>query len=202
MEKTKKQIQSEETRSKIIRVTSQLLVKNGYIGTSISEIAKAAGLTKGALYHHFDDKESLVFEVIKSVRRTWSIYVSKRVFKERGAINRLNVLFSAHNQLLKNDSTICLVMSSLISEIEGLSNDFKSEIKRMYNDMLLFIERIIKKGQTKNEIIKDLDTKNTAFIIVGMLRWMGCSPLYKLMDFEHEDTVIAAKKLLLLNIRA
>ena len=37
----------------------------GYQGTSIDRIARAAGVTKGALYYHFRDKEELLFEAVK-----------------------------------------------------------------------------------------------------------------------------------------
>ena len=36
----------------------------GYQATSIDRIAKAAGLTKGAIYYHFKDKEDLLFEAV------------------------------------------------------------------------------------------------------------------------------------------
>jgi len=38
----------------------------GYQGASIDRIAKAAGLTKGAIYYHFKDKEELLFEAVKN----------------------------------------------------------------------------------------------------------------------------------------
>src|SRR5215813_7907432 len=37
----------------------------GYQGTSIDRIATAAGVTKGALYYHFRDKEELLFEAVQ-----------------------------------------------------------------------------------------------------------------------------------------
>ncbi len=38
----------------------------GYQGASIDRIAKAAGLTKGAIYYHFKDKEALLFAAVKN----------------------------------------------------------------------------------------------------------------------------------------
>src|ERR1700752_940810 len=37
----------------------------GYQGTTIDRIARAAGVTKGAIYYHFRDKEELLFEAVK-----------------------------------------------------------------------------------------------------------------------------------------
>ena len=36
--------------------------KNGYVGTSLSDITQATGLTKGAIYGNFKDKEALAIE--------------------------------------------------------------------------------------------------------------------------------------------
>jgi len=43
----------------------KLFVKKGYKGSSVAEITKEAGLTRGALYCHFETKEHLAREIIK-----------------------------------------------------------------------------------------------------------------------------------------
>jgi AcrR family transcriptional regulator len=50
---------SERSRSGILEAALQLFSKQGYRGTSIREIAEAAGLSTGNVYHHFPDKEAL-----------------------------------------------------------------------------------------------------------------------------------------------
>lgn len=53
---------SERTRQYIIETVAPVFNKFGYIGTSMSEIAKATGLTKGAVYGNFKNKEELAVE--------------------------------------------------------------------------------------------------------------------------------------------
>ena len=50
---------SERSRAMILEAALQLFSKHGYRGTSIREIAEAAGLSTGNVYHHFPDKEAL-----------------------------------------------------------------------------------------------------------------------------------------------
>lgn len=50
---------SERSRSVILDAALRLFSKQGYRGTSIREIAEAAGLSTGNVYHHFPDKETL-----------------------------------------------------------------------------------------------------------------------------------------------
>lgn len=52
--------QKAETFIDIMRSAEELFMERGYEKTSMKQIAEHSGLTKGALYHHFDSKESLL----------------------------------------------------------------------------------------------------------------------------------------------
>jgi AcrR family transcriptional regulator len=55
------------TRAKLLRVGRRLFARQGFDSTSAEEIVEAAGLTRGALYHHFAGKEGLFREVLEQV---------------------------------------------------------------------------------------------------------------------------------------
>jgi AcrR family transcriptional regulator len=56
----------EATRSAILRAASDLFGRQGYAATSVDEIAAAAGVAKGAVYHHFASKERLFEPVLEA----------------------------------------------------------------------------------------------------------------------------------------
>ena len=55
------------TRAHLIDVATRLFAERGYEDTSIEAVLAAAGVSRGALYHHFDGKEELFFAVVESV---------------------------------------------------------------------------------------------------------------------------------------
>jgi AcrR family transcriptional regulator len=59
-------------RTQLIRAAEKVFASRGYFGATTEEIAKTAGLTKGALYYHFLSKEDIFFAVIKKIARHWT----------------------------------------------------------------------------------------------------------------------------------
>jgi AcrR family transcriptional regulator len=61
--------QGEATRAALVRAAQRLFTRKGYGATSTEEIVRTAKVTRGALYHHFSDKEELfraVFEATEA----------------------------------------------------------------------------------------------------------------------------------------
>jgi AcrR family transcriptional regulator len=56
------------TRQAILDAARELFVERGFAGTSVSDIAVAAETSKGAVYHHFADKEAIFIEVFRSAQ--------------------------------------------------------------------------------------------------------------------------------------
>ncbi len=51
-------------RDDVVRLAGQLFAQKGYRATTVREIADAAGILSGSLYHHFDSKESIGDEIL------------------------------------------------------------------------------------------------------------------------------------------
>jgi len=67
--KSKKVQQGEATRQALLCAARELFGEGGYAETSIDEVAHAAKVTKGALYHHYDGKRELFGAVYEQVKR-------------------------------------------------------------------------------------------------------------------------------------
>lgn len=63
----KRAAQGRATRGQLIEVATRLFAENGYEGTSIEAVLTAAGVSRGALYHHFAGKEALFEAVVSAI---------------------------------------------------------------------------------------------------------------------------------------
>lgn len=61
--------QSGATIANLIKVATREFSKKGYAGASTEAIVRVAGVTRGALYHHFKDKQDLFLAVFKEAQR-------------------------------------------------------------------------------------------------------------------------------------
>src|SRR5487761_1533705 len=74
---------SEGTVSELLRVGRELFAANGYANTSLDAVCTRADVSKGALYHHFSNKESLFLAVYEAeqeaMRRASAAPVRQRI---------------------------------------------------------------------------------------------------------------------------
>jgi AcrR family transcriptional regulator len=63
-----KAAQSAATRAKLLKVARRLFAKHGYSGVGTEEVVKRAGVTRGALYHQFEDKKDLFRAVFEQLQ--------------------------------------------------------------------------------------------------------------------------------------
>lgn len=88
---TRKAEQSDATRSALLRVARELFTQNGYAATSTTEIADRAGLTRGALYHHFAAKEDLFRAVFEEIEAEVADHVAREALAGADALEQLRL---------------------------------------------------------------------------------------------------------------
>jgi TetR/AcrR family transcriptional regulator, acrAB operon repressor len=122
---------SERSREKILEAALRLFSRQGYRGTSIREIADAAGISTGNLYHQFPDKESLFrtllgqyWRAIESPDFPFNRALAKGAFPDDlEALGR-----AARESVRRYRSYVALIYVDVV-EFEGL------HIRRFYQQM-------------------------------------------------------------------
>lgn len=81
-------------REDLIGIARRAFAQHGYAGTSIRVVAEEAGLTKAALFHHFDNKEGMYLEAMRSVLDALGALVAEAARSDTGTafLERLDQL--------------------------------------------------------------------------------------------------------------
>jgi AcrR family transcriptional regulator len=89
---SKRAAQGQATRDQLIEVATRLFAERGYEDTSIEAVLAAAGVSRGALYHHFAGKDALFSAVVDSVENRIAVQLSAVV---AGATDPVDALTAA-----------------------------------------------------------------------------------------------------------
>lgn len=79
MKENLKIIAGRKTIKKLIKISKQLFTERGYDNTTLEDVAKIAGLTRGALYHHFGGKKGLFQAVLENVLYDYFVQLKKKL---------------------------------------------------------------------------------------------------------------------------
>jgi AcrR family transcriptional regulator len=75
----KRAAQGRATRGQLIEVATGLFADHGYEGTSIEAVLTAAGVSRGALYHHFAGKEALFTAVLEALSERITVQLAELI---------------------------------------------------------------------------------------------------------------------------
>ena len=162
----KKKIDSAE---RLLNAAVKLFVKKGYKGSSVAEITKDAGFTRGALYCHFETKEHLAREIIKLFEEKYLNNMVDYVRKEGGSASekfqkmmRFNVWFAGKHP------DLCLFMTMISAEMCGSRNRLEPYLNSVYRKWSEFITKILQEGKRTKEFKKEIDPQMMAWVIIGV----------------------------------
>lgn len=83
---------AERTTAYIIETVAHVFNKHGYVGTSMSDLTQATGLTKGALYGNFENKEALALSAFEYNRNLLLSAIDNALTKEGTAFEKIKNL--------------------------------------------------------------------------------------------------------------
>lgn len=91
-----------DTPTRVLEHAFVLFGRYGYEGVSIGAIAKAAKLSKGALYWHYDDKETLYLDCQRRLHAIFNHYIFDPMRAHDDGVARILLLFTGLGQLLRD----------------------------------------------------------------------------------------------------
>jgi TetR/AcrR family transcriptional repressor of nem operon len=163
-----------DTKEYIIDQAYKLFLQRSYEAVSISDISQAIGLTKGALYHHFLNKE----ELFKAVIDKYLSVIGLIDIKE--GISLSEFIESSIEHVKKIVYTICIdelpfipvnYFSFLIDALRhypGYAAESESLFTGVINKLKVILDNAVKNGEVREDIDTDMTALNFTSISVGI----------------------------------
>ncbi|GAB2571657.1 TetR/AcrR family transcriptional regulator [Gracilibacillus alcaliphilus] len=85
----KNKVETEQTIRNLINIARHHFTEYGYVNTALEEIVKEAGLTRGAVYHHFRNKKGLFLAVFEAIQQEIGEYVETAAAKSNHSWDQL-----------------------------------------------------------------------------------------------------------------
>src|SRR5437867_8085955 len=156
----------EPSRKQLMAAAIDCFARLGYQGTTIDRIARDAGVTKGAVYYHFRDKEELLFEAVKDRIGGFENQVLAEVGPTRDTLATLRQVVDAcffHATVSNHRRFIITLMVEALDTNPGLSAEFRRILRRMR----AFVADLVQRGQKQGTIRRDVAPEMAAAVIAG-----------------------------------
>jgi AcrR family transcriptional regulator len=143
MPRSKEQFQEmrEKTRENILSAALRLFAENGYNGTSINDIAKAANISKGLAYNYFESKQKIMEAIFEELFKEGEkfveiIYKADNPFLQIRAFIELTFKYYEENEERWKLYTALMFQPGMIEEGKKLANYFSEKYNQKMENIL------------------------------------------------------------------
>jgi AcrR family transcriptional regulator len=155
-------------RAEICRTAAQIFRERGYDATSVSDIARALGITKAGLYHYFESKEALLFEIMMYGLERVRDEVIVPVRTMRDPEERLRQLIVRHARIATRGQG---AIAHLGDEIRALPSSGRRQIERRMRIYFDLIRDTLVELKAAGRL-REVDPTVATFGLLGMILWL------------------------------
>jgi AcrR family transcriptional regulator len=161
---------SERTKQFIVERTAPVFNEKGYAGTSLTDLTKVTGLTKGSIYGNFENKDEVALAAFDYNFERVTLYIKDKMIATDHSIKRLLVYPEVYQNFLKIPF---LKPGCPILNTSTEADDTHPKLKEKASNALAFwktsIENQIKRGIHRAEIKGDTNETEVAVIIMAII---------------------------------
>ena len=159
------------TRDKLLQAAFEEIYRRGFQAASLDTILAKAGVTKGALYHHFPDKASLGYAVVDEVVKglllqRWGVLeppsgdpvtTLQRILRRRTA------------RLTPREVELGCPLNNLAQEMSPLDQRFRRGVNATFDIWTDAVAKDLASGQAQGTVRKDVDVRKIAAFVVASI---------------------------------
>lgn len=163
-----------QTKKQIMDAAVTLFSSKGYKKTSLSDVARAAGVTRGAIYWHFENKGELLIELLQAIAKDKNLVeplldsAKESEFDPLGCIRKWLYAHGTNEANLLFVSEIAKIGSSALLEIIG-EEELHYRMHELVRNRVYYLKEGIKNAIRRRQLPADVDVELAAEAINLML---------------------------------
>ena len=163
----------ERTRERLLHAASREIYRSGFQSASLDTILAAARVTKGALYHHFKNKEALGYAVVEevifpNVRDQWVLPLQS----VKDPIDTLIGIVQGISVRLEDVCGGC-ELNNLAQEMSPLDARFRKRLEIVFDAWREAVASVLQDGQMHGSVRRDVETTDAAGLLIAMVEGYG-----------------------------
>jgi AcrR family transcriptional regulator len=159
-----------DSRQEILRTAARLFQQRGYDATSMNDVAAALKLSKGGLYHHFQSKDEILFEIMNHAMEITEERVLAPVRRIADPEERLRALIRLHIEVVLSPRDREITV--MLHENHPLPPALRKRINTRKKDYVHFMESLIAELQQSRRAKGSVSPRAAAFALLGMINWI------------------------------
>src|SRR5215203_2256278 len=166
----------EATRERLVAAAFEEIHRHGYQGAGLDTILATAGVTKGALYHHFADKAELAHAVIDEVIRglTLQRWTGPLASYEDDPISGIELVLDIVAAEFCDPGFAEMVelgcpLNNLAQEMSPLDERFRRRIAVVFETWIESFAQALERGRADGTVRRDVDARKVATFVVSSI---------------------------------
>jgi len=164
----------EATRERLVAAAFEEIHRHGYQGAGLDTILASAGVTKGALYHHFTDKADLAHAVIDEVIRglTLTRWTGPLATYAGDPISGIQMVLKVVADEFCDDRLVDKVelgcpLNNLAQEMSPLDERFRRRVAVVFETWIESFAQALERGRKEGSVRRDVDARKIATFVVA-----------------------------------
>ncbi len=168
---TERELQAGSTRSKILAIAAEEILRNGFQSSSIGEILKKACVSKGCFYHHFNTKQALGYAVLDESLTQTKTQMWKPILTSENPLQSVINMLNNPDQYLDCETVKhgCPI-NNLAQEMSPLDEGFRSRIEAIYTEWKIQLSESLQRCQNSGEMIKEANADEIATLVIAVIQ--------------------------------
>lgn len=188
-------------KQSIINAAIKVMIEKGVAHSSLNDIIRASGVSKGGVYHYFPSKEDLLVGVLVDFQEQHLQHLAFFPEDEPSIYEKLKTLITGHNDLLEQMGQYTMLFLDLFSQAARIPK-LKQAFYESYSQFHSMTAELVQQGIDNGEFKQDADALAFSSALIGIFDGIGAGYMVAPDIVDYPNHAVRSALYLLEGIKA